>query len=1461
MSPKIRSFGSRILFNSRVDRIINRYLFLLLLIPLFFIAYPLIQPGISITGDFPYLDTGHYAANRLWMWVERGSTDGFDFASRIPIIGLFYLLSFVGVSSELATKAMVLSGFLLSSFSFYFSFLLFFKSRSTDSNIYLKIAAIVGSLLYAYNAWSFDRIPHWGLWIGYSLFPLFFVSTFFSFKYPKKWKYILISIFLWYIASMSPHMILFYGIVFVCIFLGFVINYWNKRKNPITVMIPMILIISFYFMVNIYWIYPYILASQIRLPDLPYEVTRESLELLSRQSDLSNTFRIMAYWLNTEVDKPDHQLLYYLWLFSSFAIPVIAFSALFLKKTLKLTLALSSAALVAIFLTMGTQSPLDYYKFALNFPILSKLVWLFRDPDKWSFFIVFAYSFLIGIVSYTVLSFAREKNVKQKLMITGFFLFLLIGSICLSSYPFYKARLDPLKPVLLPTEFDRLNAYLSTIKTDKIYSIPYDLKETEWDRSGTVQNIYQFHSIKPNIESSEYLPVPSTYYNYLVSSIMENRSKNIANMINPLGTSYVIFHNDTWSKSLDSYDPNYIDLLKKLYSLADLKNIANIGFYKIFKTGNNNNDVVGQVNIPYRSIAVLGGLDIVASLNVIPSFSSLQSSLLFLDNIHSKNTITSMKGFDGLLLDRPWSDDEFALSLVDDKYIITPFEATNSNDPSNVWSKSRATDPVHAEFHPELKKLGITNWDFDYGKGLVMTKAAGDKLTVPIEIQNNESSDGKDNNFYLFMRYLKNQKGGPLKVYVDDKLVNEIDTFDKISNNFIWGKVGSLNLTKGKHTLTLENIVGFNAVNIFAIIPRDEMHTLMRESARILENKTRAIYLLEAESNFYNNKGKESGTFIDLSEENSSNVFVNEDNKSTFTKKFKGQFRVPTNTDLVAFQFLANKNPNSNSSYSVTDLDFVPAYDKYNVFSSDFERKKGSVPLTTLGYSKWTNYDKDVQSKSLETNKPIYGNNSLKVDLKASDKPGSNRLATTFIPISDEAYYNATLDISAKDVKQLQSRILYYDANKEEMEQRDSIFEGKDGTFQDTFSSILLPPKEAKYLKYQILTKSANPRASSYLLDNVKLDEIRINSITPLENNSVDYLDQDQEENLMSVKKGDSLEIQLNNPNSTNDVIETKSFPVKENHIYNYSMTAEAKNVHSLSGIALFKSSSDIVENSTIYGSNASNGRVLSLSPGSEINTKLEILKPSNYTIAIRAKTCETCTFLRMDLERDDYSKNVNRSNKTINISLKDKTAELKWLYSNTTSLSNGTYELKIYSDSKTDLDSVVLYSNGNVNTSVDTNKENNKLFKDLFGLGENSSAPAEISGYKKINPTKYILDIKNATRPYMVAFAESYNPLWIAYSENINSNKSGVTKKSNDIKVNSVPLYGVTNGFYVNKTGDYTLIIEYEPQKWFTDGAIISIFTPVAILIGLFVLIKRKTVTKNYFAIIKRIRSPTENK
>lgn len=86
---------SRIFLQGKILKLLDRHLYIVLLIPLFFIAHDIAKPGISIAGDFPYLDTLDYAFNRFWLWVEKGSIDRFEFVTRFPILGLSYFLSYI----------------------------------------------------------------------------------------------------------------------------------------------------------------------------------------------------------------------------------------------------------------------------------------------------------------------------------------------------------------------------------------------------------------------------------------------------------------------------------------------------------------------------------------------------------------------------------------------------------------------------------------------------------------------------------------------------------------------------------------------------------------------------------------------------------------------------------------------------------------------------------------------------------------------------------------------------------------------------------------------------------------------------------------------------------------------------------------------------------------------------------------------------------------------------------------------------------------------------------------------------------------------------------------------------------------------------------------------------------------------------------------------------------------------
>ena len=106
----------------------------------------------------------------------------------------------------------------------------------------------------------------------------------------------------------------------------------------------------------------------------------------------------------------------------------------------------------------------------------------------------------------------------------------------------------------------------------------------------------------------------------------------------------------------------------------------------------------------------------------------------------------------------------------------------------------------------------------------------------------------EENNYKLFIRFFKNQKGGRIKVYLDDKQIT-IDTKDQL-NKFVWKDLGVFHLDAVEHKIVLENVYGFNAVNLFTLIPENEYYKIIGELERILQDKT-IIYVFEGETDMY----------------------------------------------------------------------------------------------------------------------------------------------------------------------------------------------------------------------------------------------------------------------------------------------------------------------------------------------------------------------------------------------------------------------------------------------------------------------------------------------------------------------------------------------------------------------------------------------------------------------------------
>ncbi len=169
-----------------------------------------------------------------------------------------------------------------------------------------------------------------------------------------------------------------------------------------------------------------------------------------------------------------------------------------------------------------------------------------------------------------------------------------------------------------------------------------------------------------------------------------------------------------------------------------------------------------------------------------------------------------------------------------------------------------------------------------------------------------------------------------------------------------------------------------------------------------------------------------------------------------------------------------------------------------------------------------------------------------------------------------------------------------------------------------------------------------------------------------------------------------------------------------------------------------------------------------------------------------------------------------------------------------------------IYGDYVINIDDIELVRNiPNVDKVIIYSTENQyENLQDFFTL---NTSPAEIIEYRKMDATSWKI-LVNATKPFMLSFTETYDPLWIAHI--------------NGERIDSIPLYSEINGFWINQTGQLEITLQYEPQKWFNYGLIISVTTFVVCLAYLtHIRTKDKEILKRITGFFTRLPIDRESK
>jgi hypothetical protein len=111
---------------------------------------------------------------------------------------------------------------------------------------------------------------------------------------------------------------------------------------------------------------------------------------------------------------------------------------------------------------------------------------------------------------------------------------------------------------------------------------------------------------------------------------------------------------------------------------------------------------------------------------------------------------------------------------------------------------------------------------------------------------------------------------------------------------------------------------------------------------------------------------------------------------------------------------------------------------------------------------------------------------------------------------------------------------------------------------------------------------------------------------------------------------------------------------------------------------------------------------------------------------------------------------------------------------------------------------------------------------------------------YLKIDPSNYKVHIVNEGGPFVLSLSEAYEKGWVAHYED-------------NHEIRSFPINGMINGFYVDRTGSFTMDIQYKPQGFFWLGLAISIIT-AGIVITYFTILYRYEIKKHAHLLIEII-------
>ncbi|ASJ16061.1 hypothetical protein A3L04_02680 [Thermococcus chitonophagus] len=438
---------------------------------------------------------------------------------------------------------------------------------------------------------------------------------------------------------------------------------------------------------------------------------------------------------------------------------------------------------------------------------------MFRTPRIPAQLISISVGILFGVSVREILE--RIKHIKRSNALLSITIIILTSIIIIGSFPFfmYGTINKWFVPFTIPQGYIEVNDFLRSTAEDRAIWFPLSSPRWYMPKSGGTY-FYIYNSEVPTIWPSFNRWV--YFMDFTLSSkhslLNKGNTDLLADILGNIGIKYLIISNDT-TRLINRKIIGYLN------KSEDFMLIFNNSHYYVYKVLDNTS------KISTKSIIVIGG-----GLKTLEDLWPLKFSngcVVLLDDNINKNVI---RYSDTLVL-------PFYSHYLD---IMVHFINRNDIYPLTRYNKEGArypTDPHHGMWTPYVSNLPH-RWEYpykmDYG---FFTFDKVKEVKIPINIPTTSS-------YITFARVFKNNEGGKLKFRIDNFSSTIINTRVIDDARFVWVKVGEVNLNRGLHTLNIESINGKNAINIIAIIPKEEYLKTKKYIERLFSNKS-IIYELK----------------------------------------------------------------------------------------------------------------------------------------------------------------------------------------------------------------------------------------------------------------------------------------------------------------------------------------------------------------------------------------------------------------------------------------------------------------------------------------------------------------------------------------------------------------------------------------------------------------------------------------